>query len=146
RHLDLLDAASDAAAVARLDQPLCRSNDTVCCGHRRAVPDHTPWAVALFLLADAVSKHDDGVAAVAQRTDMGFLGNPKLFAVLDPVLVRRSHPGFRYRARPRAPRSSTSDLWGARLGMARVGAALARVPDLTCHFGLPRCTSGGIPP
>src|SRR5262249_3383884 len=118
--------------------------DAVCGGHRRAVPDHPPWAVALLLLADAIPEHDDGVAAVAQRADMGLLGDPQLFAVLDSVLVHRSHSGFRHRPRPRTQPSSTHDLRGARLGLARLSAALAGVPTLPCGHGVPRRAARGV--
>ena len=92
RHPDLGDAAIDAAEVARLDQSLCRGDDAVRCDNRRHFPDHPPRPAALFLLAHALSQYDDGVAAMAQRADLGFLGDPELHPVLDPVLVCRSHP------------------------------------------------------
>ena len=60
------------------------------CRDRRPVPDHASRPAAVFLLARSISQHDDGLAAVAQRADLGFLGDPELSPVLDHLLVRRA--------------------------------------------------------
>ena len=70
--------------------------------HRRHFSDHPSRPPDVFLLADALPEHDDGVAAVAQRADLGFLGDPQLHHVLDHVLVCRAYPRSRHYAGSRA--------------------------------------------
>ena len=64
---------------------------------RRALSDPSSGTADVFLLARALSQHDDGLAAVAQRAGLGLLGDPVLPPVLDPLLVRRPDPRSRRR-------------------------------------------------
>ena len=88
------------------------------------------------------------VAAVAQRADLGFLGDPQLHPVLDHLLVRRAHSGFRDAARPRAdPRqgaSSTARWRSAGAAPRGTGAptrpCISRSPASACRSWC-RCTA-----
>ena len=64
----------------------------------------------------------DAVAAVAQRADLGFLGDPQLSPVLDHLLVCRPDPRSRHLARPRhGPRRAQAST--ARLALGWRGSA-----------------------
>ena len=148
RHPDFVHAAVDAAEVARLDQPFRRGDDAVRGEHRRHFSDHPSRAADVFLLAHALSQYDACVAAMAQRADLGFLGDPELFLVLDPVLVCRPHSRPRHPARPRpiesGERRSTARSHSA--GAARRGTGtptrdcISRSPASACRWSS-RCTA-----
>ena len=53
------------------------------------------------------------VAAVAQRADLGFLGDPELHPVLDHLLVCRPHSRSRHVARPRQDDHGARLIYGA---------------------------------
>ena len=144
RHADLFDAAAAAAALACLDQPLCRGDGAVCRRHRRAVSDHASRPAAVFLLAAAVPEHDGGVAAVAQRVDLGFLGDLQLYPVLNHLLVHRSRSRSRDGSRPRQEPGRARAVRDFRARLARLGAALACLPRLSHHHGLPRRAAGHL--
>ena len=135
RHADLVDAAADAAAMARLDQPLRGGDDALRGVDRRPLPDHSSRAAHVFLLAHALPEHDDVLAAMAQRADLGFLGDPELPPVLDHLLVYRHDPRSRDAAGPGASEIAARVLRRAGARLARLGAALACLRDLSHHDG-----------
>ena len=104
RHADLLAAPAHAAVLARLDQPLRGSDDAFRGRDRGPVPDLSSRAPALLLLARALSRHDAGLAAMAQRPHLGLLGDHQLSHLLDHLLVCRRPARSRDAARPLARR------------------------------------------
>ena len=112
RHADLLDAASDSPALARLDQSIRRGDDAVRCRHRRALSDPASRPPVVLLLAGALSEYDGCLAAMAKPARLGFLRHRQLSAVLADLLVQR--PDSRPRQRPRP-------------GAAQIGAARLRL-------------------
>ena len=146
---------SDAAELARLDQPLRRDDDAVRGRDRRLVPDPPSRPADLFLLAGALPEHDGAVAAMAQRAGLGFLGDPQLPPLLDPVLLCRPAARPRHDARP-GQHARRAVLYGAfALGWRGSARHWRALPDAAHHdggarraAGRARCTpsSGSISP
>ena len=127
RHANLLYVAANAAKMARFHQSFRRSDDAFRCRHRRDIPDHPSRPSDVFLLADPLPQYDARLAAMAQRPDLGFLGNPQLHPFLDPVLVCRPHSRSGHAARSCPHQMAKHDLRRAGARLARFGAALARL-------------------
>ena len=89
----------------------------------------------VFLLAHALSEHDGVVAAVAQRLDLGFLGDPELPALLDPVLVCRPYPRSRHDAGSRPQQIPRDGVWRPGAWLARLGARIGG-PTRRLHLTL----------
>ena len=101
------------------------------------VPDLPSRAPALFLLARALSGHDAGLAAMAQRAHLGLLGDHQLSHLFDHLLVCRRPARSRDAARP-LTRRLAKDLRGLRARLARLGTALAPLSQASDHA----CGSG----
>src|ERR1017187_8884148 len=118
-------AASDAPAVGRLDQSLCRGHDGLRPGDRRHVSDHPPGPALVLLLADALSQRDGPVAPVAQPAGLGLFRDFGLLAAFADVLVSGTDPGLCHLARSGARARRTNYLRPAGAGLARRGAPVA---------------------
>ena len=102
-----------------VDQPFRRSDDAICRQHRRPVSDPPSRPAMYFYWLTPYPNTMTRLAAMAQRADLGFLGDPQLHPVLDHFLVCRPHSRPRHASRPRQRRICPHYLW-------RSGARLAR--------------------
>ena len=124
-HTNFGDPFALASIMAHFDQPLRRSDDSVCRLMRRHLPS-VPHGAALarHLLALPLSEHDEHLAELPQPSDVGRVRGLDLRHCLGAVLVRWPDPGLCHLARPRAVEAVQDRLRHSFDGLARLGAAL----------------------
>ena len=132
RHVHFGFPAVAAPEVADIDQSLRRGDDDLRGGDGGSDADPAPWPSVVFLLADALPRHHEPLAAVAQPAGVGHLRHRHLHHRVDPVLVHGADSRPRDPARPRhdaAPSRSSTD--SARSGgAAKRGSGAASIPRI----------------
>ncbi len=146
RYADLGDPAAAQAGLADVDQPVRRGDDPLRRGLRRAVPAVAPGPALGLLLAAAVSQHDGPLAAVAQPAHLGRLRRLDLRHGVAAVLVRRPDPRPGHAEGPGEEPLGALYLRHPGDGLARLGAALASLPQGVPAPGRPGDPAGRLGP